>query len=396
MSSPIKKLSEVARINPRRPNLDRDDNTYTSFIPMKNVNDNSGIVEKLLDRPYAEVKNGYTYFEDDDVIFAKITPCMQNGKHAVVRGLLDGIGFGSTEFHVIRSSEEVIPEWIHFFLRRKETLDEAVKTFTGAVGQQRVPKSFLESLEIPTPKITEQRRIAARLKVQLAEVEKARKAAAVQAEDIQKLFPALLRELFSNLRNMNFIQIGDVTQIQLGKMLSPKSKTGKSPYPYLRNQNVQWGKIDLSDLAEMDFSEKEKEKFALRPGDLLVCEGGEPGRCAIWKSRRKNCFYQKALHRIRPLSNNLEPEYMMYWLWHQAFSGAFEDQNAKTTIAHLPVVRLSQLSIPLPGINDQRKIATKLRDELDTVRETERTITKSLKEISLLPSKILSHAFEMI
>jgi type I restriction enzyme S subunit len=145
----------------------------------------------------------------------------------------------------------------------------------------------------------------------------------------------------------------------------------------------------------MDFSEKEREKFSLLPGDLLVCEGGEPGRCAIWEGQKTNCYYQKALHRIRPISNNLSPEYLMYWIWHQALSGAFEDQNAKTTIAHLPVVRLSLLSIPLPAIKIQKQVAARLREMLSSVREAEKTISSRLQEISALPQKLLSNAFEI-
>jgi hypothetical protein len=121
---------------------------------------------------------------------------MQNGKHAVVRGLIDSIGFGSTEFHVIRCLDEIIPEWVHFFLRRKETLDAAQKTFTGAVGQQRVPKIFLEELKIPVPPVSEQLRNCARLKAQLAEVEKARKAAEVQLHETFKLTDAFIYQAF--------------------------------------------------------------------------------------------------------------------------------------------------------------------------------------------------------
>jgi type I restriction enzyme S subunit len=130
----MKKLSEVASINPRKPKLKRDNEAQTSFIPMENVDCINGVIDKLVQRPYSEIKKGYTYFEEEDVIFAKITPCMQNGKHAVVHGLTDKIGFGSTEFHVIHRSAEVIPEWIHFYLRQKKILDAAKKTFTGAVG----------------------------------------------------------------------------------------------------------------------------------------------------------------------------------------------------------------------------------------------------------------------
>ncbi len=192
MNISIRKLSEVAEINPGRPSIERDDDKPTSFIPMENVNDVRGEILRLNIEPYEKVKKGYTYFTNGDVIFAKITPCMQNGKHAVVSGLIDGFGFGSTEFHVIRATDEVIPEWIHYFLRRKETLDAAVKTFTGAVGQQRVPKNFLKNLEIPVPHLKKQHQIAACLKAQLAEVEKARNAAEVQLSETTKLADAII------------------------------------------------------------------------------------------------------------------------------------------------------------------------------------------------------------
>lgn len=157
-----------------------------------------GKVAQVLTKPYSKLKAGYTYFENGDVIFAKITPCMQNGKHAIVRDLIDGFGFGSTEFHVIRPSEEILPEWIHYYLRRKQTLDAAQKTFTGAVGQQRVPSSFLENLDIPVPHIEEQRRIAARLKAQLAEAETARQAALRQLRDLEALPQRILATAFEN------------------------------------------------------------------------------------------------------------------------------------------------------------------------------------------------------
>ena len=136
MSWPKKKLSEVAQVNPRRALIERDDVTFTSFVPMEAVDEILGQVTQTITQPYSKVKKGYTYFENGDVIFAKITPCMQNGKHAVANNLIDGFGFGSTEFHVIRASEKIIPEWIHYYLRRKQTLDAALKTFTGTVGQQ--------------------------------------------------------------------------------------------------------------------------------------------------------------------------------------------------------------------------------------------------------------------
>lgn len=143
------KLGEVAEINPRRPPLNISDDDIVTFVPMEAIDDITGTVRNVYERKFSQVKSGYTVFLDHDVIFAKITPCMQNGKHAIAQSLLNGVGFGSTEFHVIRAGKHIIPEWIHLFLRRQETLDAAVKTFTGTVGQQRVPSTFLEDLEIP-------------------------------------------------------------------------------------------------------------------------------------------------------------------------------------------------------------------------------------------------------
>jgi len=108
------RVAEVADINPRRPALDRVDDTPTSFIPMEAVDEVAGLVRPQV-RPYREVKKGYTYFENGDVLFAKITPCMENGKHAIAEGLIDGFGFGTTEFHVIRPGPEVIATWIHLY-----------------------------------------------------------------------------------------------------------------------------------------------------------------------------------------------------------------------------------------------------------------------------------------
>ena len=192
------KLSDVAEINPRRSQkLEREDDALTTFVPMPAVDDLTGAITAPEIKTFGEVKKGYTYFEEGDVIFAKITPCMQNGKHAVAYNLLDGFAFGSTEFHVIRPGESVIPEWIHFFVRQPSVLYDAEGRMTGAVGQQRVPKEFLVDLEIPLPPLEEQKRVLETLYLQMAEVDKARAATEAQLETINALPAALLRQAFS-------------------------------------------------------------------------------------------------------------------------------------------------------------------------------------------------------
>jgi restriction endonuclease S subunit len=144
-------LSALCTINPRRPRLDRAPATPTSFVSMNAIDEAMGAICKIELRQYSEVARGYTYFEEGDVLFAKITPCMQNGKCAIAQGLADSIGFGSTEFHVLRPGPQVTSEWVHRYLRRRAFRAQAEKHFRGAVGQQRVPETFLKAAKIPTP-----------------------------------------------------------------------------------------------------------------------------------------------------------------------------------------------------------------------------------------------------
>ena len=149
---PCLPLHVVARINPQRTRLVGVDD-LVSFVPMEAVSSVSGAVDGAEDRPFSEVASGYTSFEEGDVIWAKITPCMQNGKSALASDLTNGVGFGSTEFHVVRSLDPkaVRPEYLWVILRLQKVREAAMRYFTGSAGQQRVPSEFLEELCIPVP-----------------------------------------------------------------------------------------------------------------------------------------------------------------------------------------------------------------------------------------------------
>ena len=142
---------EICEVNPRKPRIDREMNADTSFVPMAAVDEISGSIVDMQTRPYEEIRRGYRYFEENDVLFAKITPSMQNGKAAIARGLIDNFGLGSTEFHVFRPNDWILPEWIYHYVRRTRFRNEAMQRFRGAAGQQRVPKDFLKNHVIPVP-----------------------------------------------------------------------------------------------------------------------------------------------------------------------------------------------------------------------------------------------------
>lgn len=190
------------------------------------------------------------------------------------------------------------------------------------------------------------------------------------------------------------VELGDVCDVQLGKMLSPKSKTGVRPVPYLRNENVQWDRFDLTDVSWMDFSESEEAKFRLEPGDLLVCEGGEPGRAAIWQGQIERCCYQKALHRIRPRGGRLHPTFLMYRLWLSSRLREFADSQTQTTIAHLPREKLICLRIPLPPLAEQERIAGRLTEQLGAVERARAAAAQRLAAAESLPAALLREVFD--
>ncbi|MBR6422796.1 N-6 DNA methylase [bacterium] len=160
-----RRLSELCSvINPSKSDIrDISDDTIVSFVDMPSVS-NDGFIEKKLDKPLAELRKGsYTYFAENDIIIAKITPCMENGKCAIARNLTNKIGMGSSEFHVFRIKSDYSTEFVFDYLNRAEIRNEAQKNMTGASGHRRVPISFYEALTIPVPPLAEQQKIVAQI-----------------------------------------------------------------------------------------------------------------------------------------------------------------------------------------------------------------------------------------
>jgi len=146
----------ISEVNPRLPYFMLSDEQYVSFLPMSSVEAVSGTINLSDERKFCEVKKGYTAFIDNDVIFAKITPCMENGKAAIVRGLKNGIGFGSTEFHVARATCLTNPKFIFYYIIQELFRKEAKRNMTGTAGQLRVPTQYFEEFKLPLPPLLEQ------------------------------------------------------------------------------------------------------------------------------------------------------------------------------------------------------------------------------------------------
>jgi type I restriction enzyme S subunit len=397
MSWPVVKLSSVAEINPRRPAIERNDEAQTSFVPMEVVDDVRGEVVLRITQPFSKVKKGYTYFENGDVIFAKITPCMQNGKHSVLYNLEDGFGFGSTEFHVIRAGDEISPEWIHAFLRRKETLDAAVKTFTGTVGQQRVPTSFLQNLELPLPPIEKQRQIAADLKALLAEVDKARQAAETQLRDADILGQRIFNKIWAELDSVPRKPLGDYAQTTSGSTPARSNKQYWQPaeIAWVKTAEVAFAPITKTEEAISQKALAECSLTLLPPKTVLIAmygQGKTRGQSAILEipaTTNQACFA------VLP-NDTWEPEFLFHWL-------KFSYQDLRTLSegrggnqANLNGGLLKALQIPTPDKPTQKAIIARIAYMLTEIEAVKNRSMSMFNDINLLPQKILAQAFQSI
>jgi type I restriction enzyme S subunit len=184
--------------------------------------------------------------------------------------------------------------------------------------------------------------------------------------------------------------LGELFDLQQGKALSPRSRQGISPCPFLRTANVLWGYLDLSTIDQMDFFADEAARLALQPGDLLVCEGGDIGRTAIWRGELSTCYYQNHIHRLRKKMDNVFPQYYMYWM--QAallLLNLYIGEGNRTTIPNLSGGRLKSFVVPRPPLPEQKKIAAVLAAVQEAKEKTD-TFIKVTKE---LKRSIMKHMF---
>ena len=215
-----------------------------------------------------------------------------------------------------------------------------------------------------------------------------------QLEKIDKLVKARFVELFGNVirndKGWEQYTFSDIATSRLGKMLDAKQQTGKYAYPYLANFNVQWFRFEIENLNKMDFNEVDRQEFELRDGDLLVCEGGEIGRCAVWHNEIQPCYFQKALHRVRCNQHIVLPDYMAWWFKYNCDHKGFAAiEGAKATIAHLPGVKLKALKVTVPPIDLQNQFVAFLKQ----TDKSKLKVKNSLEKLELLKKALMQKYF---
>ena len=252
--------------------------------------------------------------------------------------------------------------------------------------------SDYSKVSVNLPPLATQHQIVSRIESLFAELDKAEERLRTAQQQLKTYKQAVLNHWLNNEDGKwKTVKLGEVADMCLGKMLD-KNKNKGTYQPYLRNVNVRWGSFDLDDLLEMKFEESEQDRYGIQIGDLIMCEGGEPGRCAIWNADVPNMKIQKALHRIRV--KNMVYNKFVYCLFSlYAQNGYLEKYFTGTTIKHLTGQSLKSIEIPLPPLSEQQRIVEEIESRLSQASTSSACIEDALQQTEALRQSILKKAF---
>ncbi|WP_052438041.1 restriction endonuclease subunit S [Vibrio campbellii] len=398
-------LNKIADINPKPIKLDSDD-IVVSFVGMADVSESAKLMNTT-NRNYSEVKKGFTSFQDDDVLVAKITPCFENGKGALAFNLTNGIGFGSTEFHVIRAKEKKgNPEFIHHITTTHNFRVKGEMNMTGTAGQKRVGKDFIASYLIACPPLAEQQKIAE----VLSTVDKKIDLIDQKIAETEKLKTGLMQKLFSEgvgvqdsdgnwqphseFQDSPFGKIpkcwsvetlGEHT-VKVGSGVTPKG--GSKAYvdsgiPLIRSQNVLFGKFKLDDVAFITEQQHDKMKGSkLQPRDVLLnITGASIGRCAVLPEDFDEGNVNQHVCIIRT-SESIDPDFCGWFLNSNLGQKQIWNLQAGGNREGLNFQQIRSFKIPVFSIEEQCSIVEILSTVSDRLNllETQKAETQQLKK----------------
>lgn len=238
--------------------------------------------------------------------------------------------------------------------------------------------------------LPEQRRIVAEIEKQFTRLEAGVSALRRVQANLKRYRAAVLKAACEG--DWPRKPLGEIAEVRLGKMLDKAKHVSGCKLPYLRNVNVRWGKTDTDDLREMYFKDNELERYGLKVGDVLVCEGGEPGRASVWSGQPPEMKYQKAIHRVR-FKIPFDPRLLVWLLERLALTGGLERRFTGSTIKHFTREAFVELPIPLPPLAEQTRIVAEVERRLSVVEELEAVVTTNHQRATRLRQAILQKAF---
>ena len=377
------KLGDVCKINPKATPI--SDDTEVSFVPMQNVTEDGGIDTSQI-RKYCDVKKGFTNFQENDILFAKITPCMENGKGAIACGLKNGIGAGSTEFHIMRpNTEKITSEWLYYLTSWPVFRRECEKNMTGSAGQKRVPKSFLESYNIKIPTLGEQCRIAAVLDKISDLIAKRRE----QLDKLDELVKARFVEMFgdpsanSRWPTEKLSQLGELNRgVSKHRPRNDPELLG-GPYPL-----IQTGDVSNSGLYILGYSSTYSElgltqSRLWKAGTLCITIAANIAQTSILTFDA--CFPDSVVGFLP--YNKTNAVFIHYWF--SFFQRILEEQAPQVAQKNINLKTLSDLDVIVPPYNLQKAFS-------DFVGQTEKsklTIQQSLDKLEVMKKALMQQYF---
>ena len=374
---PLVRIGDICTINPRKSQLsDLSPDTRVSFVPMADINEHQMIFQPIAEKLLSEVTSSYTYFEDNDVLFAKVTPCFENGKAGIAKGLINGIGFGSSEFYVLRSSDQVLPEFLYFCINHPFFRDAAVAQMTGTGGLQRVPRDYVENSKIPLPPIAIQKEIV------------------TEIEGYQKVINGA-RAIIDNYRphiaispDWEIVKLSDVTEsISDGDHMPPPKAENGIPFITISNINKN-NQIDFS----KTFFVPEEYYEALKPhrkpqkDDILYTVTGSYGIPVLIESDIKFCF-QRHIGLIRA-SAKINTRYLYYLLSSRFILNQADAAATGVAQKTVSLTTLRDFSIPVPPIEIQKAIVAEIQAEQALVNANRELIERFEKKIQTVLNRI--------
>lgn len=358
---------------------------------------------KRIDDETASSEGVATRFVKNDVLFGKLRPYLAKVY------LAEKEGMATTEALVLMTEPALVPVFLKYLLLSEKFID-AVSGSTFGAKMPRANWETIGGLPVLLPSHDEQQQIAAFLdwktgqidaliakKKELLEKLKERRLAVITQAVTKGLNPA------APLRDSGTPWLGQVPKhwniptlkmryaVELGKMLDEKRITGDCLVPYLRNVDVQWGKINFDELPQMDIMEDELPRYTIRENDVLVCEGGEVGRAAVVGDQVGVVGFQKALHRLRSETEAEMPRFIFYTLLWAVNTGVFAVEGA-STIAHLTADQLRRYHFPQPPLSEQENIVSYLDEKVGRVSQMIEKINDAIARLTEYRTALITAA----
>jgi len=394
----VEKLTDVFELRPPKKEAREQlsENVLVSFLPMEDLDVFQRDVIAVKEKTLKEVSASYTYFANNDVLLAKITPCFENGKLGIARNLKNGVGFGSSEYIVFRSKGEVTPEFLFYYLARDEFRTKGEKAMTGAAGQKRVPPSFVESLEISYPPLPEQQRIVSLLDETFAGLAQVHANAERNLVNAREVFESYLESVFEGKKEWKKLKISDFCKsiVDCVNRTAPLSDK-ETPYKMIRTTNIRYGKVDLSSVRYVDGKTYKEWTRRQKPerGDILFTREAPMGEAGMLLSD-DDVFLGQRIVSYRVDESKADKSFVLY----QFQSGEIKKQINKlasgATVQHLRVPHTKEFIFSIPPLEEQRAIVQRLDGLAAETSRLEAVYQSRLEAVEELRKSVLKEAFE--